>query len=156
MSGAHIHLILNHTPVVGSIFALLLLACAFIWQSDPLKRAGLAATVIVALLAIPTYLTGEPAWEDIMTLPGENDSFIRAHMSGAQIAFGAASLTGLVALIALLMSRKQRPVPRGGAASVLILLLITTGLMGWVANLGGMIRHTEIRGAGPEQEEGKK
>ena len=62
MSGAHLHLILNHTPVVGSVFALLLLACAFFWQSDPLKRAGLAAAVIVALLTIPTYLTGEPAW----------------------------------------------------------------------------------------------
>jgi hypothetical protein len=118
-----------------------------------LKRAGLAATVLVALAAIPTYLTGEPAWEDIMTLPGENDPYIEAHQRAAQIASGAASLTGLVALVVLLMSRKQRPVPRGGAATALILLLVTTGLMSWVANLGGMIRHTEIRGAGAEQQE---
>jgi hypothetical protein len=153
MSGAHIHLILNHTPVVGSLFALLLMAGAFLWNSDLLKRAGLAATVLVALAAIPTYLTGEPAWEDIMTLPGDNDPFIRAHMSAAQIAFGAASVAGLVSLLVLLVSRKQRPVPRGGSVAALLLLLITTVLMGWVANLGGMIRHTEIRGGEAAQEQ---
>jgi hypothetical protein len=145
MSGAHLHLILNHVPVVGSVFALLLLIWGMCRHSDEVKRASLGATVLVALLTIPTYLTGEPAWEDIMGLPGDNDPFIESHQSAAQFAFGAAAGAGLVALIGLIMARKQKPVSRGIAVFVLVLLLATSGLMGWVANLGGMIRHTEIR-----------
>src|SRR6476469_3975918 len=88
MSGPHLHLILNHGPVVGSVFALLLLAWAVFRRNDVLKRAGLAATVLVALATIPTYLTGRPAWEGIMDVPGDNDAFVLAHQSAAQFAFG--------------------------------------------------------------------
>jgi hypothetical protein len=151
MSAAHLHLILNHTPVVGSVFVFLLLAWAVFRRSDQLKRTALGAAVLVALATIPTYLTGEPAWEDIMDLPGENDSFIEAHQLGAKFAFGASALTGVAALITLVKSRGGRPVPAKLPALVLILLLGTCALMTWVANLGGMIRHTEIRAPGATQ-----
>jgi putative effector of murein hydrolase LrgA (UPF0299 family) len=154
MSGAHLHLILNHVPVVGSVFALLLLLWGLCRRSDEVKRASFGATVLVALLTIPTYLTGEPAWEDIMGLPGDNDPFIESHQSAAQYAFGVAGAAGLVALVGLTMARKQKPVSGGMSVVVMVLLLATLGLMGWVANLGGMIRHTEIRhGAAAEATE---
>jgi hypothetical protein len=149
-SGAHLHLNLNHLPVVGSLFAMLLLAWGFLRSSDELKRAALGAAVIVALFTIPTYLTGEPAWEDIMGLSGDNDAFIESHQSWAQFAFGASALTGVVALAGLILGRGGRPLSTGLSVGVLVLLLATTGLMGWVANLGGMVRHTEIRGGGVE------
>ena len=127
------------------LFAALLMAWGFWRKSDEVKRAALGAAVIVALLTIPTYLTGEPAWEGIMDVPGDNDAFVTAHQSAAQFAFGASALTGVVALVALWQSRAQRVVPPKLSGAVLILLLATGGLMSWVANLGGMIRHTEIR-----------
>ena len=151
MSAPHIHLVLNHTPVVGSVFAILLLTWALLRRNDSLKRAGLGAAVLVALATIPTYLTGEPAWEGIMDLPGENDPFIEAHQRAAQFAFGAAALTGVLALVALVMARRERPVPAKLTTLVLILLLGTAGMMTWVANLGGLIRHTEIRPAGASE-----
>jgi hypothetical protein len=147
-SGAHPHLILNHAPVVGSVFALLLMCWGFWRKSDEVKRAALGAAVAVALLTIPTYLTGEPAWEGIMDVPGDNDAFVTAHQSGAQFAFGASALTGLLALIALWQGRGGRVAPPKLTISVFILLLVTAGLTGWVANLGGLIRHTEIRASG--------
>lgn len=145
MSGAHLHLILNHLPVVGSVFALLLLTWGFVRRSDELKRASLDAAILVALLTIPTYLTGEPAWEDIMDVPGDNDAFVESHQRAAGFAFGASALTGIIAIITLVLGRKQRPLPSGLTTVVLILLLATSAMMGWVSNLGGMIRHTEIR-----------
>ena len=147
----HLHLMLNHLPVVGSLFALGLLAWGFWRQSEDLQRAGLMAAVVVGVAAIAAYMTGEPAWEDIMDLPGDNDDFILAHQSAAQFALGAALLTGIVALIALIAGRRGKPVPVRLAIAVLSLLLATTGLMGYVANLGGMIRHTEIRAGGVEE-----
>jgi uncharacterized membrane protein len=144
-SGAHLHLILNHLPVVGSFFAFLLLAWGYLRRSDDIKRAALGSAVAVALVTIPTYLTGEPAWEGIMDVPGDNDAFVLAHQRMAQFAFAACALAGLVALIALWRGRGGRLLPAKLSTFVLILLLATTGLTAWVANLGGMIRHTEIR-----------
>ncbi len=133
---------------MGSVFALLLMAWGFWRRSDEVKRAALGAAVVVALLTIPTYLTGEPAWEGIMEVPGDNDAFVTAHQRGAQFAFGGSALTGLLAVIALWQGRGGRVAPPKLTTTVLILLLVTAGLTGWVANLGGLIRHTEIRPAG--------
>ena len=145
---AHLHLMMNHLPVVGSLFALGFLTWGFWRRSDDLQRAGLGAVVMVAVVAIAAYLSGEPAWEDIMDLPGDNDPYILAHQRAAQFAFGASALTGIVALITLVAGRRGKPVPVRLVTVVLVLLLATTGLMGYVANLGGMIRHTEIRADG--------
>ena len=148
ITAVHLHLSLNHLPVVGSVFALALLAWGFWRRSEVLQRAGLAAVIIVAVAALAAYLTGEPAWEDIMDLPGDNDPYILAHQSAAQFAFGAASLTGIMALITLATGRRRKPVVVWLVIGVLMLSLATAGLMGYAANLGGMIRHTEIRAGG--------
>ena len=139
-----------------SLFALLLLLWGYCRRSEELKRASFGAVVVVALVTIPTYLTGEPAWEDLMGLPGDNDAFITSHQAAAKFAFGAVALTGVVALIALIMGRGTRPTSPKLSLAVLVLLLAATGLMGWVAYLGGMIRHTEIRHGAPLEEEEKK
>ncbi|HEX7295623.1 MAG TPA: hypothetical protein VF251_07710, partial [Pyrinomonadaceae bacterium] len=61
MSWVHLHLLLNHVPLLGAAFATFLLAFAMLKGSDELKKVSLGASVIAALIAIPVYLTGEPA-----------------------------------------------------------------------------------------------
>jgi len=41
MNAAHLHLIVNHVPVLGPVFALLLLSLGMIRRSVDLKKAGL-------------------------------------------------------------------------------------------------------------------
>lgn len=146
---AHVHLLLNHVPVIGSLFALGLLAWGLWRRSEELQRAALGAVVVVALMTIPTYLSGEPAWEDIMGLPAaQQDPQIEAHQRAAQFAFGASLLTGIVAMITLVKGCKGKPLATRWVAAILVLSLATTGVMAYVANLGGMIRHLEIREGG--------
>jgi hypothetical protein len=160
MNYAHWHLILNHIPVVGSFFALLLLAWAFWRHSEELKRASFGAAIIVALLTIPAYMTGEPAFEAAMEVleatPEDEDPIVEAHESAAGLAFGGAALAGVVALAGLLYSRaKRKPLPASVTIIVLVLLAATAALMARAANLGGMIRHSEIR-SNPVPAETKK
>jgi len=61
MNWAHIHLSLNHLPVVGIIFGVLLLLLALLRKSEELKRVSLGVFVLTALIALPVYFTGEPA-----------------------------------------------------------------------------------------------
>jgi hypothetical protein len=52
---------------------------------------------------------------------------------------------GVVALAGLILFRRAEKLPGWIVAATLVFSLATSGLMGWTANLGGQIRHTEIR-----------
>jgi hypothetical protein len=154
MNEAQQHLLLNHLPVLGSLFCLLLLAYGLVRRSDEVQKVALGALVLVALLAIPTYLTGEPAEELVEHLPGVSESYIEAHESMAKIALVASLVLGVLALGGLIVSRGCA-VPSAFAVLVLLGNLASFGLMAYTAHLGGQIRHTEIRaGSAPAGETG--
>ena len=143
MSSVHLHLLLNHIPVLGTAFAMLLLAFAMLKGSDELKKVSLGAFVITALVTIPVYLTGEPAAETVEKLAGVLDA--DRHEKAALIAFIILGALGVVSLAGLLFFRRNRTIPLWFTGFVLVLSLAATGTVGWTANLGGQIRHSEIR-----------
>jgi uncharacterized membrane protein len=145
MALSHLHLVLNHLPVIGSVVALGLLLLGITRRSADLRRAGLEIFAIVALLTLPVYLTGLGAQtetdrsEPLMT-------GIRAHHDAALLGSGFMLLTGLFAWIALWQTRRMaRPVP-GVHGAVLLFGVLTLAMMGRAANLGGQIRHPEVAG----------
>jgi hypothetical protein len=145
MNLVHLHLILNHVPVFGVVFGLALLSFAAFRNSRELTRISLGLFVVIALATIPLYFTGEPSENAVENLPGVAKPIIEQHESAAAIAFGGAIALGVGGLAGLLLGRGQREVPRWVRSSVLCLALIAAGLMFWTANLGGQIRHSEIR-----------
>jgi len=46
MNWAHVHLLLNHLPVVGTFFGVLLLLLALLRKSEELKRVSLGVFVL--------------------------------------------------------------------------------------------------------------
>lgn len=149
MNTAHLHLMFNHFPVIGTLFGLALLAWGQWRKSEELKRVSLGALVIVTLLSIPAYLTGEPAEDAVENIPGVAHHVIEEHEEAAQIAFTAQILLGTGALGGLLIFRRQRTVPAWFGSSATVLALITFLLMARTANLGGEARHAEIRSSSP-------
>ncbi|HEX5082515.1 MAG TPA: hypothetical protein VFY40_10745 [Blastocatellia bacterium] len=144
MNWAHIHLSLNHLPVVGIIFGALLLLLALLRKSEELKRVSLGVFVFTALLALPVYFTGEPAEEVVEHLSGVAEPLIERHENAALFALLMAGGAGVVALAGLILFRRAEKMPGWIVAATLVLSLATSALMGWTANLGGQIRHTEI------------
>jgi hypothetical protein len=55
---AHIHLLLNHFPIIGTIFGLGLFLVSFFEKNEDLRRSSYIIFAVVGLLAIPTFLTG--------------------------------------------------------------------------------------------------
>lgn len=145
MNLAHIHLILNHIPLIGMGVTVLLLIVALLRRSKELTIVSLIFVVLVALWAIPVYLTGEPAEEIIEEMTGVSENLIEEHEEQAEAAFIVTEITGALALIALLVSLYSDRFRQKLAVLTLIALLISGGLMAWTANLGGKIRHPEIR-----------
>src|SRR5512140_1965426 len=109
MSPAHIHLALNHLPVVGTLLGLLLLLFGVVRRSDEVQKAALAVFVVAALLAVPTYFTGESTEEIVEHLPGVSEALIERHEDAALVAFAALGVLGLAALGALALFRRSNP-----------------------------------------------
>ena len=148
MNPAHLHLILNHIPVLGTAFGMALIAWALVRKSDELKRVSLGVFVIIALLAIPAYLTGEPAEEIVEHLPGVNEASIEEHEDAAKFAFAGVLLLGAAALGGLIVFRRGKPTPAWAAVVALALSIVVFAMMVRTANLGGLIRHPEIGSKG--------
>src|SRR5215467_9587625 len=143
MDLAHIHLLLNHFPTIGSIIGGGLFLLSLITRSDDLKRASLVILLGIALISIPTYLSGNGAQDAIKSLPGVSKSLIESHEGAALVALAFMEVTGAFAWLALWQFRRLARVPNWNLAVILVLTLATFGLMARASNFGGEIRHAE-------------
>jgi uncharacterized membrane protein len=144
MNGAYLHLILNHLPVLGTLFGLLLLAYGLVRQKPDFLKASLGVFVLVALAAGAVYLSGEQAEEVVEHMAGISDALIEPHEDAGWIALIGAGVLGVLSLGGLIWFRK-REIPRTFSLAALVLALVVSGWMGYTANLGGKINHPEIR-----------
>ena len=145
MNWTHVHLALNHVPVLGSIFVALLLIAGFVKKSEELKRMSLWWFVVLTLLAIPIKFTGDFAFEANEQADWMETPMATAHEQSADQATTGVFLLGIAAGDGLFLGRKGRAMPKWVYPVALALALVTFGLMARAANLGGQIRHTEIR-----------
>ena len=145
MPWAHIHLALNHVPVIGLPIVVLLLVWGLVRRNAELIRAAFGLLVLLALVTLVVQLTGEPAEELVEGLPGVLDSIVERHEEAALIGTIGMSGLALLALFGWWRSRGGRTLARWYPGVVLIGGLLLSGYFGWVANLGGQIRHSEIR-----------
>ena len=145
MNAAHLHLLLNHIPVIGIPIIGVLLVLAVAVKQQALVRIALGFTVVLALFTVPVYLSGEPAEEIVEDLPGVPHAVLEEHEEIAKVTFVATEVLGALALLGLALAWKRGRVPKPLAYGSLVLVLIASGLLARTAYLGGQIRHTEIR-----------
>lgn len=149
MSGVHLHLLINHAPILGAFFALALLASSFFFAPEVLRRAALVVLIGAAAAGAAAYYSGEPAEDAIRGFPGVQRELIHEHEEIAESAMIAAAVLGAMAL-GVLVRWRRAPIPVGVASTVLVATLAVSGLMAYTGLLGGRIRHTEVRaGATP-------
>lgn len=144
MNEAHIHLLLNHSPILGSLFGAVLLLVAVLRRNEVLIRTGLITLIVAAALAIPTQLSGEGAEEVVEDRPGVSEALIEKHSEAADVAFWTIEVTAALGLISLLLHRR----PAQGVLLTRLTLvgaLASFGLLARVGSLGGQIMHPETR-----------
>ncbi len=145
MNWAHAHLIINHAPVMGAAFALLLLLWGMARKQEDVQQAALWGMVLTGLAAGGAYLTGGYAGDLVQVLPGVSVARINSHEDAALLALVAAILTGILAATGLFLARRRKALPRWCLLGCLLLGLATGTLMARAANLGGEIRLPEAR-----------
>ena len=144
MNAAHAHLIMNHLPVMGVPFGILVLLYGMWRKSDEVKKLGLLVFALAALTGAPVYLTGSFAKDQMDKLPGISAGLIESHQDAAVVSLICASGLGIVALAGLFMYGRKPRLARTLLWASLAIALAVSGLFARTANLGGQIRHPEI------------
>ena len=145
LSLAHVHLLLNHVPIIVTALATLLLGLGVWRQHGVLNRPACALLIGAAVSALPVYLTGESAEHAVENLPGVTERLIEQHQDAALVAAVILGLLGLFSLWTLWRFRAADRLPRRMTQLVLTGALIASAAMAWTGWLGGAIRHTEVR-----------
>jgi hypothetical protein len=147
LNAAHLHLVLNHVPTLGTAVALALLVLALIRRQETLVHVGLEVLFVIALVTMPVYVTGAAAYAHLRSGADFSDIAARMHQDAALAGFAVTEFAGFVAWVALWQSRRIGHAARGLVAAATVLSLIALAIMGRAATLGGEIHHPEIRAA---------
>jgi hypothetical protein len=114
-------------------------------KSEELQKTGLGFLVLVALIMVPVYFTGDQAGDIMERLPDVSRSLVEQHEEAASVALTGVLILGLAAAGGLFFFRRAAAMPRWFLVLTLILTIAVNGLIGFTANLGGQIKHPEAR-----------
>lgn len=151
MNGAELHLLLNHAPVVGFPLIFLALGFALLRKDEGVFQFAIYLSILIWCTTLASYLTGDPAEHVLKALPDFERQRIHTHEEASEIGLIASSVLAVMAVLALpVISRVVGFLRSGRTQKVLrIGLLFGTLLLSlwlaYVAHLGGLIRHIEIR-----------
>jgi uncharacterized membrane protein len=145
MDAAHLHLLLTHFPIVGTIIGIGIMAYGQLSKNDEIKKVALGTFILMAILTIPVFLTGEGAEETVEHMAGVSEQLIENHEELAEIAIWLMGFLGILSLVNLFAIIKKFPFAKSISLITLIVSLGTFGLFAKVGSTGGEIRHTEVR-----------
>ena len=144
MDQTHIHLVITHLPIFGSILSGLVLAYGLWTKSNETKIAAYGLLTISSIGAGIAYLTGEAAEESVEHLPGIFEATIERHEDFAIYALVSLIILGVTSILGIFLTLKNSPATRKLAFVIFLISLVSFGLVARTGFLGGQIRHSEI------------
>lgn len=145
MDFEHLHLLLNHFPIIGTMAGVGLFLISFFVNTADVRRSSLMLFVVAALLTIPAFITGFGAQVRMLDAAEAPNALIQRHLGSAELAIWFMVITGGLAAVALWRHGQHRQPARWNTAAVLVFSLLTMVLMARTGNTGGEIRHAEVR-----------
>ena len=155
LSPAHLHVALNHIPIIGLAAATFPILIGIITQCRTTIATGLLATLLCAA-AMPAimktgHLAARQLKEGIFLPPLDEAGKNALHIHGgcAKKTTPVVYATALLSLVALLAMIKFPKSARWLASAVILGNIISILLSIWTAEAGGLIRHQEFRPKAP-------
>ena len=152
MNQTHIHLLITHLPIFGSILGGLVLAHGLWTRSNQTNIAAYYLFILSSIGAGIAYLTGEGAEESVEDIPGVIEAAIKQHEEFALFALIALIVLGVASVLGLYLTLRKSTHSRTTAFVILLISIISFGLVARTGYLGGQIRHTELNSNAAMQE----
>jgi hypothetical protein len=145
MNSTYLHLLLNHFPIIGTLMGSGLLLWGIIKKQAQTQSIAAGILFLMAIIALPVYLSGEPAEETVENLPGISEAMMELHEESANLAIWIMGITGILSLVAIILHRQKHAFSGKAYLLAFILSVVTFGAMVRTGYYGGRIRHSEIR-----------
>jgi hypothetical protein len=160
LSPVHLHLALNHVPIIGLAVATFPIFIGLLAQSRTTVATGLLATLLCTSV-MPTIMdSGHEAYLTFKSggaqppIDAAGKIALKMHATRARQTAPIMYATAILALLCLLALPKFFTPARWLALAVLLGNTITVGMSVWTADAGGRVRHQELRPVTPWQETG--
>lgn len=149
MNDAHLHMVVNHFPIIGGIFGVGVLATGLGLNNESIKRVAYAILIVSSVFTFASMFTGEGAEELVEELPNVGHHIIHEHEEIAEKFALLMYATGLFSVFGLFASLKNKSWHKIVAICTLVLAISSAVIAKSVGTSGGEIRHTEIRANQP-------
>jgi uncharacterized membrane protein len=148
MNDAHLHLLVNHLPIIGTIFGLGILIAGIVFKNNAVKNVSYVIFIVAAIFAAVSMSTGEGAEELVEDMPSVGKQIIHEHEEIAEKLAIILYILGAVSLLGLYTNIKNHSKSKLISFLILVIALVGVVLAKSVGTSGGEIRHTEIRANG--------
>ncbi len=145
MNDAHWHLVVNHFPIIGTIFGFGIVVAGLIFKNNSVKNVAYILFIVAAIFAAFSMGTGEGAEELVEKMPNIGKQIIHEHEELAEKLALVLYVLGVISLLGLYTNFKNHI--KSKLISYLALAIAAVGvfLAQQVGTSGGEVRHTEIR-----------
>lgn len=146
MNAAHLHLIINHIPVVGTFFSFLVLLSGWLGKKSAVQKTALLLFVFVGLISVLVYVSGNSAEDIVEKFPGVSEKAIHQHEESATVTLIFIECLAVASLLGFALFGRRENLPGGFLLTVVILTIVAFVLTANTSNLGGKIRHPQEMG----------
>ena len=145
MNDAHLHMVVNHFPIIGIILGFGILIAGMFFKNNSVVNTAYSLFIVGAIFAFASMQTGEGAEEMVEDMPSVGKKIIHIHEEMAEKLALVLYFLGLISIAGLYTNSKNH-----SKAKLVSFLALTVAAVGIflgkeTGTTGGEVRHTEIR-----------
>tara|TARA_B100000809_G_scaffold155795_1_gene153110 strand:+ start:746 stop:1252 length:507 start_codon:yes stop_codon:yes gene_type:complete len=145
MNAAHLHLLINHLPIIGSFIGFLLIFySAIIIKNRSNLKAGLVILSLSCISILPVYFSGESAEDIVEHLNVVKHDTIEEHEEIAELGLYVSLFVCLLSSATFFAINRNNKQANNLTYITLFMAVLLTVLFVLIGHTGGEIRHTEI------------
>ena len=145
MNDAHLHMVVNHFPIIGTILGLGILITGMILKNNSVKSTAYCLFIVAAVFAAFSMGTGEGAEELVEDMPSVGKQIIHEHEEMAEKLAIVLYVLGVISLGGLFLNYKNNSKANLISYVVVVVAFVGVFFAQQTGTTGGEIRHTEIR-----------
>lgn len=145
MDELHLHLVVNHLPIIFPVVGIIILLIGIFTKSEVTKRNAYIIFILGAITSIAAMGTGEGAEDSATKIAGLSENLIKKHEEASEIFAALTYVLGAISLVALIASFRNSAISKYAPFLVGILAVVALFFAQKAGTTGGEIKHNEIR-----------
>lgn len=148
MNDAHLHMVVNHFPIIGIILGFIVLVGGIVLKNKTIQNTAYFLFIIGAIATVVSMTSGEGAEEIVEEMPEIGHKIIHEHEEIAEKLALILYALGLISILGWYMNVKENAKAKWFTIAALVLSIAGVLLGKATGTSGGEIRHSEIRNEG--------